>query len=59
MKKYIQPAIETDDVLTLEGMMQLTVSGEEDPIGGGSGAGDAKSRDQEHQPKDGWEEGLW
>ena len=55
MKKYIQPAIETDDVLTLEGMMELTASDE--TVGGGGGEGDAKHREVEE--KNGWEDGLW
>ena len=63
MRKYIQPSIETDSVLTLDGMMELTASDE--IVGGGSGAGDSKLRDEEleeilNQQKDGWEEGsLW
>ena len=55
MKKYVQPAIETDDVLTLDGMMELTASDE--PVSGGGGEGDAKHRDEEE--KNVWEDGLW
>ena len=69
MKKYIEPAIEIEKLLTLDGMMQITASddGEEIPTGGpGSGGGDAKGRmdDEEleavlNQQKNGWDGGLW
>jgi len=59
MKKYIQPAIEEEYLINIDTYM-LTASDEEDEIGGGSGAGDAKFRNQKHQSKDGWDEGgLW
>lgn len=67
MKKYIQPAIDMDEALTLTGLMQITASddGDDIPIGGpGSGGGDAKVRDEEleeilNQQKNGWDGGLW
>ena len=63
MKNYIQPVMEQDDVLTLDGMMELTVS-DQGGVSGGGGAGDAKLRDEEleeilSQQKEGWEDGLW
>ena len=69
MKKYIEPAIEIEKLLTLDGMMQITASDDETTIpvdGPGSGGGDAKGRfdDKEleealNQQKNGWEDGLW
>lgn len=67
MKKYIQPAIDMDEAVTLAGLMQIVASddGDDIPIGGsGSGGGDAKLRDEEleeilNQQKDGWTNGLW
>ena len=68
MKKYIQPATTTDEVVTLAGLMQITASDDSDPIGtggaSGGGGGDAKFRDDEleeiaAQQKNGWDGGLW
>ena len=68
MKKYIQPATTTDEVVTLAGLMQITASDDSDPIGtggaSGGGGGDAKFRDDEleeilNQQKNGWDGGLW
>jgi hypothetical protein len=60
MKKYIQPRIGHEDLLSIQSLM-LTESPTDDPIGGGSGEGDAKSREEieELMKKDGWEDGLW
>ena len=68
MKKYIQPATTTDEVVTLAGLMQINVSDDGEDIGAGGasggGGGDAKFRDDEleevlNQQKDGWDGGLW
>ena len=69
MKKYIEPAIEIERLLTNQTVM-LTASddGEEISIGGpgSGGGGDAKARlsDEEleqvlNQQKNGWDSGLW
>ena len=61
MKKYIQPSIEREDLLSICGLM-LTISGEEGQVPGDSGAGDAKTREEIEQALDQqktWEDGLW
>lgn len=60
MKKYIQPRIGHEDLLSIQSLM-LTESPSGDPIGGGSGEGDAKNREEieELMKKDGWQDGLW
>ena len=69
MKKYIEPAIDIEKLLTLDGVMQITASDDGTTIpveGSGVGGGDAKDRlsDDEleeilDQQKNGWDGGLW
>ena len=56
MKKYIQPAIELDMVHSLKTLM-LDASGEN--IGGSTGGGDAKQREEEAAQQNAWDDGLW
>lgn len=66
MKKYIEPSVEIERLLSNQAvMLSASDDGEEIPIGGGStGGGDAKVRDEEleeilNQQKNGWDGGLW
>lgn len=69
MKKYIEPAIEVERLLTNQTVMiTASADGEGIPIGDPSsgGGGDAKTRlsDEEleqvlNQQKNGWDSGLW